>query len=187
MGKVVAKMIRSLRGGVLWLLLPVVLAGCQGMPWIESGASAASTAVTPDYLPRDHKLITLVNYAEWLGQQRSDVLIAGYRLAKQRVEKTRSTADKLTLAMLLSVPDSGFQNDAGAQSLFEQVLANTPEADREMRSFVRLQQLTLRQRHALNRSWERRLEQQEQQAVTLRQQLEQLKSIEKGLMERQGD
>lgn len=180
-------MIRSLRGRVLWLLLPVILAGCQGMPWAESGAGSASTAVTPDYLPRDHKLITLVNYAEWLGQQRSDVLIAGYRLAKQRVEKTRSAADKLTLAMLLSVPDSGFQNDAGAQSLFEQVLANTPEAEGELRSFVRLQQLTLRQRHALNRSWERRLDQQEQQAATLRQQLEQLKSIEKGLMERQGD
>ncbi|WP_461482724.1 hypothetical protein [Porticoccus sp.] len=172
---------------LFWLLLPGILLGCQGMPWAGSGAGGMSAgAVTPDYLPRDYELVTLVNYAEWLGQQRSDVLIAAYRAAKQRAEQSRSPADQLPLAMLLSVPDSGFQNNDRALALFEQVLAS-PEGDGELRSFVRLQQLNLQQRRALNRSWERRLEQQAQQLLTLQQQLEQLKSIEKGLMERQED
>jgi len=121
---------------------------------------------------------------DWLGRQGRPVLEKAHRAAQQRAEGSASPADRLNLALLLSVPDSGFQDETRALSLLEQVLEQLPPDDDELRGFVHLQQTTLRQRRALNRFWQRQLEEQNQQAELLRRQLEQLKSIEKGLIER---
>lgn len=175
--------IRQLRWMLCCVVLSALLAGCQTVPeWFGQGGSEPGSA---GLLPVDQELPGLVDYAEWLSQQRSPVLVATYRKVKQRVDQSRNPHDVLNLAMLLAVPDSGFQNDARALELYDEVLVGETEAD--LRNFIRLQQLSLRDRNNLSRSWQRQLDQQKQQVVILQQQLDQLKSIEKGLIERQGD
>lgn len=160
------------------------LCGCQVLSGLmASGTSPAETAKPA--LPANGQLETLLAYTEWLAVQPPASLGAPYQQAKARFDQSGELLDSVNLALLLSVPGTGFQNDNQAKVYLQNALTHAPVYQPDMKRFIRLQLANLKFRQKALAASAQHIAEQQRKLEIQQQQINDLKSIEKGLIKRQ--
>ena len=166
------------------LLLGWALAGCQSLLPAESPQTENARSNASQPLPQDASLQTLVEFSEWLNQQNPGSLWSLYRVAQEREKEVGKPLDQLNLALLISVPGTTFQNNQKALGYLKKAMSSATLWQSEMKYFIRTMQVDIKVREQERLAWQKEVDQQKDKVVVLQQQLQQLKSLEKGLVER---
>ena len=175
------------RLAITCLFTVIFLSGCQGIVGMGEAKKSPYIPTAENWLPGRKDLSGLVDYAEWLNRQPPQSLFPVYRQALESERKSGKHHDKLILAMVLSMPGTEFQDDSKALVLLDSALDDTPQKPKGMRDFIRMQKISILSRRQLNQAWQQEVDLQKKRAETLQQQLNELKSIEKGLVDRLGE
>lgn len=174
-------------GGALLLALVLGggLSGCESISGVVNGMGREQAGPAASPLPGDGEMETLVAYAEWLGRQGPGELPSLFREAGELHHRHPTPLNKVNLAMLLNVPGTGFQNDAQALLYLQEALNRSSVSQGELKQFARVQIAALKFRQQMEVVYERQTRDRQQQLDVLQQQLSELKSIERGMVDRQ--
>ena len=129
-------------------------------------------------------LVALVAYSNWLRDSNPAQLQRVLADAEARAKDPGGAVDKMRLAVILSLPQAPFRNDARASALIEHLL-NDPRTDTNVAMFAYMLRWDLQDRHRLQADYERSLTQERQQRATLKQKLNELKAIEEQIHRRE--
>lgn len=120
-------------------------------------------------------------YFRYASNLSNDDLKKEYNAVSQVYGKSRSDDSRMQLALLLSLPGASFRDDARAQSLLKEVIANKANDDSPLKDFA----LLLSTQIVEHRKQEEKTKTEQARAEELEQKLEALKSIERSIIERQ--
>lgn len=148
-----------------------------------AGAQIAAPAQPPPVATfEDSEFAGLVAYGNWLRQRSSSDLAPLLANAQARVSDHGQALDRLRLALLLSLPQAPFRDDARALALTEQVL----ETDQsEAALFAYTLRWDLQNRLRAQGQCERAVARERQQRAVLKQKLDELKAIEQQIHRRE--
>ncbi len=165
------------------LLVLAGLCGCQAISDL-AGADTVVDTIQPA-LPDNAQLDTLLAYTEWLAKQPPTSLRTTYQQAQARFDASGEVLDSVNLALLLSVPGTGFQNDTKARTYLQNALTRAPMYQPGIKRFIRLQLANLEFRQQALATSAQQIAEQQRKLEIQQQQINDLKSIEKGLIKRQ--
>lgn len=150
------------------------LTGCMHATHDESWAQVQPSIEAPrNSVPADSGA-GLLRYGAWLRSARAEELEQEYAGATAALEAEATAANRLRLALLLSLPGVPFQDYARAREFFDQII-DEPEAEaRPYRDVARFARAMLDERKRI----ENLLAEERRQRQALEQKLEQLKAIE---------
>lgn len=159
-------------------VLLTLLGGCMHLAPASHNANAKTkhTAFEKSQPP----MRQLLAFSVWVYSQPSEVLCPVYDQTRQQFKNRQgSHLERLKLALLLSVPDTPFQDDAQALQHFQTAREQT--TDTELLNFIDLQRLRLASRQRQQQHWQQQLQQEQNRRISLEHQLEELKAIESDL------
>jgi hypothetical protein len=162
---------------VLLLVIASLLAGC----------AALRGQILPDRELEEHQVIQLINYSQRVAAMTAEQQRREYDASTRAYEEGKDVNSRIRLALLLAIPGGSVQDIARAAGLLEPLTA-PDDAASPLRSFARLlyAQLNERaneQRHASQ--MRNQIEALEVADRTMRKQLEQLKELERSMLQRE--
>lgn len=150
------------------------LSGCIHAAEDEPPAEEPPSEKTPLNTASIDNVEGLASYGAWLRSIRSQTLEQEYAEAMAALENDPTAANRLRLALLLTLPGAPFQDPARASDYFDQIINEPEEAARSYRGLARFMKAVLEERRQL----ETLLAEERRQRQALLQKLEQLKAIE---------
>ncbi len=100
-----------------------------------------------------------------------------FQNASQQFQKSKSDVNRVRLAALLMLPNTSFQDDAKAQGVLEGVNAKIASPARDLAAFLYAQLLER----------QRQVREEQRRADSIQQKLDNLKAIERSLLDRERD
>ena len=169
-----------------------LLSGCESFKALTeqpdvSGEALMQQPGRPVLISREDSLHQWVDLAMWMDNQPLQVLKPLVDDLKTKNRDSMALRDQVTLAMLLSVPNTGFQDDAKALALLKGASKEASRHNQNLMDFIRMQELNIQRRQQLNVTWQKQMAAQKERVALLENQLQELKSIEQGLINRQGN
>lgn len=177
------------------VLACAAIAGCdvaQVRPPAPEPAPQSTPPPAPQSLPaeptpaapslEDSEFAGLVAYSNWIRKRAPNDLNALLADAERRVAANPSPADRLRLAILLSLPQTPFRNDTRALKLADAVIDNGTD---EFALYAYTLRWNLQDRGALQSQCDRALARERQERAKLKQKLDELKAIEEQLHRRE--
>lgn len=159
-----------------------LLTGCQTWPGRTTDTGTGAAVADPSA----ETFQGLVHYAQWLRQRAPETLAGTRDEAEQRAADSGTAADRLRLALVLSVPGTGFRDEPRARALVDDVMVRTQDQDTGMHAFATLLATNLSDRQWVRERLQRRLSSERQRRKWLERKLEELKDIEQQLDRRDG-
>ncbi len=178
---------------IAWAALPVasaavaplsLAAAATAQPGNEAASPGSTEMAENRALSELEKLFT---YFEEVQKLTRNERLQEYELLKRTLDQDRSEYVRLQLAILLSVPDSTFHDEARAQSLIDPILKEKPGRPQLRPMAYLLSILLAAQRDAEEelRVLKEALQDEAERNRTLEQKLEALKTLERNLIERE--
>lgn len=159
--------------------LLALLGGCNNLAPASYQTNAKIKRTTFTELNR-RPVKQLLAFSVWAYSQTPASLCSRYDQTRKQIEDHPSSpVQRLELALLLSLPDTPFQDDNLALQHFKIVRQQT--TDTELKDFIDLQQLRLVSRQRQQQHWEQQFQQEQNRRISLERQLEELKAIESDL------
>lgn len=192
---------RFLAGAAL-LLCGLLFGGCS---FVKSSLDTS----TPKTTRQPHDVDGYLAYFRYASSISGEELKKEYTVINQAYAKNKNDSSRLQLALLLSLPNTGFKDDAKALGLLKEFLANKANESSHLKDFALLlsahiaehkrQEEKLKTEQSRNEELEQKLEGLKDELQTeqthseelgqkleeLEQKLEALKVIEKSIIERQ--
>lgn len=152
-----------------------------------SGAAAApidgTVSAAPEGSPRNENTFAeLVAYSNWVRGRTPEELRRLLPNMETRAKETPTPMDRLRLAILLSLPQAPFRDDARAKQLVDEVIRNHHG---DASAFAYTLRWALQDRTALQGECDRALSQERRQRDALKQKLNELKAIEEQIHRRE--
>lgn len=142
---------RALRG--LAVALSLALAGCAGTPWLSG---------------EDREVIELLDYHEKLIGMAADAQRREYQAAQADFERHAGAAQRLRLALLLTLPRAPWRDDARALQLLDAIEAETADRSSPHHDLALLIQKLVGERQRQLRDEHRKVEDLQQKLDALR-------------------
>jgi hypothetical protein len=164
-----------IRNGLL-LAMVLLLAGC----------AALCSQVTPDRGLEERQVIQLIDYAQRVAAMSAVQQRREYDASNQAFAKDEDATTRIRLALLLATPGASVQDTARAANLLEP-MAVPGDAASPLRSLVRLLYVQLNERASEQKHGRQMHDQIEALKIadrTMRKQLEELKEVERAIMQR---
>lgn len=145
-------------------------------------APQATAPTQPSASLEDGEFAGLVAYTNWLRSRSADELKPLLADAEHRIRNNPRPIDRLRLAVLLSIPQAPFRDEARALTLAEEVIDSGAS---ETALFAYTLRWDLQNRKALQADFDRAMTKERQQRSTLKKKLDELKAIEEQLHRRE--
>lgn len=172
---------------VLALLPPVWLSACADMLGREQAASAAPVIEVPS---TGVDTTFFIGYFRHISALYPDDLKREFRSTEEAFSRDKSPVNRFRLAMLLSIPNASFRDDARALALIKDYLANSSKDGDGLNNlaFFTHSMLSERQSEALKlRQTEDKLREQQKHDAALQQQLKKQVEVYQKLEQRLKD
>lgn len=162
-------------------LIAVMLSACQTIETKTTPSNAGSAAVEPE--ARDD-LPGLIRYTSWIRHQPMARLVAIRPRMEKLAHDTDSSVFRIRLAILLSVSDAPFRDEARARTLLNQIIARNDPGHRDLVAFAKVLLWNLDDRASARETCENDLKNERSQRQNLQHKLDELKAIEEQLDQR---
>ena len=166
--------------GVLTVLLLALVLGACAAPGSQAGNPADVSSRFNGFF-RCSEASELMNYAQRIRAMGNEELLAEYTATSQSLARQKSDGTRLRLALLLSLPGATFHDDARAAALADEVAGRKNPENNSLRPLALMISTAASERQKLAQ----RLQEEGKRGDALQQKLDELKAIEKNLMNRE--
>jgi hypothetical protein len=166
-----------------WLLLAILLlAGCA------TDGTSRTRVWLPGAEPTQSEVERLLGYYDRVAKLRSAELAREYETARKAFEQEQSEGNRMQLAMLLSLPQASFRDDATALGLVQAWTRDRSLAESSLRPLAVLLQAHLTETRRVEDTLQAqsvKLRDEQRKAEALQQKLEALLEMEMKMIERE--
>jgi hypothetical protein len=150
----------------------IFLTGCAG--WPGTNAPQASGAAVAREERESQQVLELIAYAQKVASLAAEEQQRELNASGQTLSKQRGAYGRVKLALLLSMPGTGFADDAKAAGLLEPLVSGDRAASSPLQQFAGLLHAQINERLREQR-----------RAAQMKEQLDALKDVERKILERE--
>lgn len=126
----------------------------------------------------------LLLYYDNLRKQTSAELSREYDKSRQSMAQNRSDVNRLRVALLLSLPNTAFHDNAAALGLANELLKENKSNSSGVRGLANLLSVSLTEQQRMAEDWSQKWRDEQKRADGLQDKVEAIKNMEKNLMRR---
>ncbi|WP_124951733.1 dihydrolipoamide acyltransferase [Sulfuriferula thiophila] len=162
------------------IMMLAVLSGCANLP----GQTRAVNGSWAPSLLMASQTDELLLYYDYQRKQSAPELAREYDKARQSLGQSKSDVNRLRVALLLTLPNTAFHDNATALEMANELLKDTKSTTSGLRGLANLLSVTLTEQQRLTDDLSQKWKDEKKRADGLQDKVEAIKNMEKNLMRR---